>query len=833
MWGWDPTDDGVYADARCREICGLDPAADLTMDEVVSRVHPEDRPRIEAALAAALRPEGSGVYAEEFRFVRDGGSSIYVVARGQTRFEGKGRGRRPKRLLGTVLDVTEQREVDEALRESEERFRSIANLVPDLLWSSDPDGNSYWYNQRWLQYTGQNLGQAQGYGWLDAIHPEDRERSRSNFQSAVDAGEPLSQEHRIRGEDGRYRWFLVRTEPARDAKGRVTRWFGAATDIHDQRTAMEALQESEERYRTLFESMDEGFCVVEMIFDESGEPVDYRFERMNPAFERHTGLVGAQGKTAREMVPNLEAHWFETYGRVALTGEPAHFVDGSEAMGRWFDVYAFRPQGAMSRRVAILFNDVSERRQAEEALRESEQNYRTLVSNFPGAVYRCEWREEPTMVFVSDRIAEITGYPAEDFVENRVRSYGSLIHPEDRPLLDEQVLSALMRGEPYALEYRILHADGGVRWINERGSGFFSEEGVLLYLDGAIFDVTVREEARRALKESEERLRAVVDNAPIILVAFDRDGVYRLAEGRGHDALGVAPGGAVGRSAFEIFRDNRPVLEDTRRALAGEAFVAVRKINGALWETTYTPLRDEAGEPAGAIAVGTDVTDRKRAEEERDRLRAQEWVARAEAGERERISRELHDRVAHQMAVVHQSLELYGVLKTAAPERAETRLSLARDLAKASLDATRNLSAELRRSEAEDGLEAALRDLLDAIEAPGFATELAVRGDEGLIPPHIRGQVFMILREAVRNAARHSGGEGVSVAVEVTPEELVGSVEDGGMGMDGDGSGEGTVGLKSMRERTQLLGGRFHMETGPEGTKIVVRVPLNGRRKDG
>jgi PAS domain S-box-containing protein len=125
------------------------------------------------------------------------------------------------------------------LAESEARFRAVANLVPDLLWSNDPTGATTWCNQRWLDYTGETLEQAQGYGWLDAIHPDDRETSLRNFQAAMDEGRPLEQEHRIRAADGRYRWFLVRAEPLRDEQGLILQWFGAATDIHDLRRAQE------------------------------------------------------------------------------------------------------------------------------------------------------------------------------------------------------------------------------------------------------------------------------------------------------------------------------------------------------------------------------------------------------------------------------------------------------------------------------------------------------------------------------------------------------------------------------------------------------------------
>jgi PAS domain S-box-containing protein len=131
-----------------------------------------------------------------------------------------------------------------------------------------------------------------------------------------------------------------------------------------------ALRQSEERYRTLFETLIEGFCTIEMIFDADGKPVDYRFLEINPAFERLTGLHNAQGKLMRELVPNHEAHWFEIYGKIALTGESAHFENEAKAMGRHYDVFAYRIGGPESRKVAILFNDITERKAAAEKIRQ-------------------------------------------------------------------------------------------------------------------------------------------------------------------------------------------------------------------------------------------------------------------------------------------------------------------------------------------------------------------------------------------------------------------------------------------------------------------------------
>jgi PAS domain S-box-containing protein len=145
------------------------------------------------------------------------------------------------------------------------------------------------------------------------------------------------------------------------------------------KSAAARLARSEQRYRALIETMNEGFCVLQMLFDEAGHPSDYRFLETNPAFVKHTGLEAAIGKTARELAPGLEPSWFERYGRVALTGEPAHFVDHAEPLGRWFDVDAFRIGEPGDRQVALLFTDITEQRESDRKLRDSEAELRFIL----------------------------------------------------------------------------------------------------------------------------------------------------------------------------------------------------------------------------------------------------------------------------------------------------------------------------------------------------------------------------------------------------------------------------------------------------------------------
>ncbi|HSV83459.1 MAG TPA: ATP-binding protein, partial [Ramlibacter sp.] len=137
----------------------------------------------------------------------------------------------------------------------------------------------------------------------------------------------------------------------------------------ERRDFEQRLEAKEERYRTLFESIDEGFCVVQLVRNERGEAIDYRFEEANQAFRAHTGLGDAVGKRMRELVPDHDDHWFAIYDRVARSGEPTRFVEEAKAMNRWFDVYAARLGGPGSDLVAVLFSDITQRLLAEQDLR--------------------------------------------------------------------------------------------------------------------------------------------------------------------------------------------------------------------------------------------------------------------------------------------------------------------------------------------------------------------------------------------------------------------------------------------------------------------------------
>ena len=267
-------------------------------------------------------------------------------------------------------DATERVGAEQKLRDSEMRFRMMADAIPQIVWITDAEGNAEFLNRQWDLYTGASHTPATAGEIAEQfVHPDDQAPTMQAWEAAANEGRTFSVEHRIRSSSGQYRWFLVRAEPHRDpGTGRIVRWFGTSTDVHDAKRTEVALRRSEARYRTLFNSIDEGFCIIEMMFDADGRPVDYRFCEVNATFEQQTGLRSVEGKTALELAPSLERHWFEIYGKVARTGEAVRFENEAKALQRWFDVYAFRAEEEGEGKVGILFKDINERKRHEQEM---------------------------------------------------------------------------------------------------------------------------------------------------------------------------------------------------------------------------------------------------------------------------------------------------------------------------------------------------------------------------------------------------------------------------------------------------------------------------------
>lgn len=266
--------------------------------------------------------------------------------------------------------------------------------------------------------------------------------------------------------------------------------------------------------------------------------------------------------------------------------------------------------------------DITERKQAEQTLSESEARFRTLVANIPGAIYRCAVDREWTMSYLSNAIESIVGYPATDFIANHTRSYASVIHPDDRQLVQEATWTRLQEHRPYVIEYRLIHANGTVRWVYEKGQGVFTPNGEVRFLDGAIFDVTERKQAEQALRESEERFSKAFRASPHPI------GITEVATGRCIevndaclDVFGFRREEVIGNTTLML--GIWPNLEERARVIerlkAGQPvrnmeFVLKTKSGALRYLLTSADLAELNGTLC-VVTVANDITERKQAEE--------------------------------------------------------------------------------------------------------------------------------------------------------------------------------------------------------------------------
>lgn len=391
----------------------------------------------------------------------------------------------------------------------------------------------------------------------------------------------------------------------------------------NQEKTKQKVSESEQRYRTLLNSIEQGFCVLEMVFDENYLPVDYYFLEVNPAFEAMTGIPyeeALSGKTARELVPNLEDKWVEIYGNVALMGETVRFIESSEAMNRWFDVYACRVGDEMSRQVALIFNDITERKQSEQALRESENKYRTLIEQASDGIHTYDL--QGNFIETNSKLCEMLGYTREELLRLNVKD---LVPAEDlaaNPIHFEELLA----GKTLLRERSLLRKDGTL--IPVELSGKMVQDGVL---QAIIRDITERKGAEEALRSNENQLRLITDSIPLLISYVDREHRYKFVNRNYTEWFGKTREEVIGKHLSEILGDAayRSLLPEVEKVLSGEEVSFERSVPYKSGErfinVHYIPDFDAAtGQVRGFNAFVQDISERKRAEEA---LReSEEWL---------------------------------------------------------------------------------------------------------------------------------------------------------------------------------------------------------------
>ncbi|MEP0907966.1 PAS domain S-box protein [Leptolyngbya subtilissima ST-M1] len=647
-WRYDLQTNLVELDERMQEIWG-ETATPLSLAQITERVHPNDRDRVISAVSAALKPSSMGTYEIDYRIVWDDGTERWIMASGQALFAGEGESRQAIELLGTALDITERKQTELLLAEQNRLLELVASGHPleDCLTAVCLAVSRLNPQIR----AGVLLSDTQQQQFVGVITPDFPPSFGQALKGAPTndlyigtCGEAVYTEQPVTCQDiaNDDRWSATwrdlclahgiracHSTPLLDLEGRPvgslmlcfgqarqpTLWEYQLASFGNQmaRIAVErdratlALRDSEYRYRTLFESMDQGFCACEMLFDDSGKPVDYRFLEVNPAFETLTGLQGAIGKTARELVPNLEPFWVETYGQIVLTGKPHRFEHESAAIGRWFDVNAFVVGKPQSHRFAILFTDISDRRKAE-LDRERFLAVGSDLQVITGSNGYFQW--------VSPTFERILGWTTQEML---ARPWVEFVHPDDVTASVREASQGFAGSETLAFENRYRHKDGSYRWFlwNAR----FHSNGQVLY--GAAIDITDRKRMESNLRESEERFRSMADNAPVMVWVTDSTGYCTYLSQSWYDFTGQTEETGLGLGWLEVVHpddqatSSQTFLNANEHQAGFQLEYRLRAKDGTYrWAIdTASPWFGADGQFKGYIGSVLDISDRKHIEE--------------------------------------------------------------------------------------------------------------------------------------------------------------------------------------------------------------------------
>ncbi|MEW5734299.1 MAG: transporter substrate-binding domain-containing protein [Thermodesulfobacteriota bacterium] len=509
------------------------------------------------------------------------------------------------------------------LRESADTFKYVfesANVGKSL---TSPTGEIN-VNSAFAEMLGYSPEELKGKTWQEITPVEDIETSRKEIGLLLSGEKDSTRfQKRYLHKNGDMVWADASLSLRRGPGGEPLYFITTIVDINEQKRAEEALKSSEEKYRRLFESMSEGFALHEIITDEEGKPSDFRFLEMNPTCERMMGFARGEmiGRRMSEIMN--EPGWIERYGRVAQTGQAENFEEYSAALDRWLEVFAYRPEPGQC---AAVFNDITARRRAEEALRRSEENYRLLADQTLDAI----WTMDMDLVFtyVNPSVTRLTGHSPEEWIGSRLQDHCDEENFHKMAGIAAEELAKGPSGSGVLFEAALLKKNGDPVPVEISGRALFDESGQPVKFQGVTRDNTERKLAEKKLHEERDKFAKIVATAPGAICMFRRrpDGstYFPYASPSIGDLFGFSPQELAQDASIMRARIHPDDLErvagevaDSQRLLASwQSELRYRHPEKEeIWlETRFIPSREDDGSTVWSGFV-LDITGRKRAEE--------------------------------------------------------------------------------------------------------------------------------------------------------------------------------------------------------------------------
>ncbi|WP_425615092.1 PAS domain S-box protein [Anatilimnocola sp. NA78] len=621
VWDWVPGTKEVWWSEGMSDLFGHTPSNEQQdPDWWVRHIHPDDRQRVKDNFFQTVNGEGSQ-WSAEYRFLRRDGQYVDVYDRGQIMRDENGK---PSRMVGAMMDVSKSKLAEAQLRATERRFRDLADAIPQIVWTARPDGGLDHLNARATEYAGLGLNELTEWSWEQVIHPDDLPATLQDWGEILRTGTPKQLEFRIRRHDGEYRWHITRQVASRDAEGRILHWYGTSTDIEDYKRVETALRESQQRF-TQFMMHLPGLAWIKdlqgrYVFANETALKLFRCTAETLVGKRDVDIFDA--KTASQFRRNdLIA---QELGGAIQCIEKVRQEDG-RMMSSLVSKFVIPGPDKCPALVGGVAIDITSQTKAEEALRGSEERYRTLFHSIPDPMFVYD-PDTLQYTAVNDAAVAKYGYSRQEFLRMKITDI--------RPPEDVQPLLAMLSDQP-------VHESRGL-WRHQKKNGEIVDVDVTahsLLLDGKpacivlAHDVTARLRAEAEVRRTTELLKTVTDESPDAVFVKDREGRYLLFNPAAARFVGRSVEEVLGKDDRQLFPPDDAALirqSDLRVMETGQTETNEEVLTAAGVTRTYLatkgPYRNGDGQIVGTIGVSRDVTASKQAErlvkESQQRLQA-------------------------------------------------------------------------------------------------------------------------------------------------------------------------------------------------------------------
>lgn len=745
-----------------------------------------------------------------------------------------------KRIWGTQINITENRQAEKNVIESEKRFREVADSAPVMIWMSDENNKIIYLNKKWLKFTGREIVETASAGWASFVHPDDLQKAKNQYDKAFQNREEITLIYRLQSKDGTYRWVHDVSIPRFLSDNSFVGYIGSVVDIEQQK-----IKEEQLRYQaTIMENVSDIIITSEL---------DCTIRSWNKAAEEFYGIPAQQaiGKLVTEVV---QLDYQQTSRNKT--------VDQLFQTGIWKGEVAYRDKSGelkyLLNTVSLVVNekrekigvltvgrDITDRKMAEQRLQQSEVFYRTLIADSLDGILLMD--EQGKIRFCSPSVKHVLGYGAEE-VEGK--NGFEFVHPEDINWAFQSFQKEVVeRPEIKFITIRLLHKSGQWIWCMVRGHNLLNNptiNGLVIYFH----DDTLRKQTSDALKESEKRFRSLIRDLQVGVFLSDKAGNIIMCNKALSQMLSVPEEMVVGKNIYDIMADdmineneeptprNERPLTLTIQSKQSVKGVVIGVVHPITQERSWIlvnsdPILDEDGEIKHVVCSVTDITDRKKLEQKlvAGQVSHQKQLTQAtidgQEAERREIGKELHDNIGQQLTTIKLFLDM--VKSTANNEATMEMANMALKGVRDVINEIRSMSRALVPYTLKDlGLIDSITELMEAASRVQMANIEFVNEnfDEEIIPENQKLTLFRIIQEQLNNIAKHAEAKNVIITLQNTGLGVALEIKDDGQGFDSQKIRNG-LGITNICNRAELFGGTAQVLSQPgKGCTVKVIMPI-------